>query len=47
MRTHATYYYSRQNCRSYGLSNFVGDITLTVMTGGLWIFWWIIREIKR
>jgi len=33
--------------RRYGLSNLVGDLVLTVMTGGLWVIWWIIREVRR
>lgn len=33
--------------REYGLSNFVGDSCLTLLTGGLWAIWWIIREVTR
>jgi len=33
--------------RGYGLSNLVGDLTLTAATGGVWAIWWIIREVSR
>lgn len=33
--------------RKYGLSNFVGDVMLSLCTGGLWAIWWIIREMRR
>lgn len=39
--------YTKHQCRSYGLSNLVGDITLTCATFGLWGIWWIIREVSR
>jgi len=39
--------YSTKKARGYGLSNLVGDITLTIFTGGVWIIWWIIREVSR
>lgn len=33
--------------RGYGLSNFVGDVLLTIITFGWWAIWWIIREVRR
>ena len=33
--------------RQYGLSNFIGDLVMTGLTGGFWIIWIIIREICR
>lgn len=33
--------------RGYGLSNFVGDVHLTIYTFGLWLIWVIIREVRR
>lgn len=33
--------------RRYGLSNFVGDVHLTIYTFGLWGVWWVIRELRR
>lgn len=38
---------THHNCRSYGLSNLVGDITLIGLTFGLWFIWIIIREVMR
>jgi len=31
----------------YGLFSFLLDGFLTILTGGLWIIWIIIREIRR
>lgn len=51
MKNRHPFYYGpavvSHNCRSYGLSNLVGDITLTVMTAGVWAIWWVIREVSR
>jgi hypothetical protein len=33
--------------RRYGLINFIFDATLTVLTGGLWLIWIFIREMRR
>ena len=35
------------NCRHYGLFNFLVDITLTLVTGGLWLIWIFVREMRR
>lgn len=32
--------------RRYGISNFIGDILLTIVTMGLWLIWVFIREIR-
>lgn len=37
----------QKRARGYGLSNLVGDLVLTAITGGLWGVWWIIREVTR
>jgi len=39
--------YRRVPIRTYGLSNFVGDAVLTCMTGGLWIVWIAVRELRN
>lgn len=33
--------------RRYGLSNFVGDLTLVGATCGFWLIWVILRELNR
>jgi hypothetical protein len=43
----ARYVYTTRRARGYGLSNLTGDILLTILTGGLWLIWWIIREVTR
>ena len=40
-------HYSDGGGRGYGLSNLVGDVVLFGATGGLWIIWVIIRELRR
>lgn len=37
----------RERGRRYGFWNFMLDFFLTLITGGLWIVWIIIREIRR
>jgi hypothetical protein len=32
--------------KKYGFFNFLCDITLTVLTGGLWIIWIFVREMR-
>lgn len=39
-------YYRTRPRRGYGLSNFVGDVTLFGATFGIWGIWIVIREIK-
>lgn len=33
--------------RKYGFWNFIGDVLLTLITGGLWIIWIFVREMRR
>jgi len=33
--------------RRYGLSNLVGDVVLTGVTGGIWLVWVLIREFRQ
>lgn len=33
--------------RRYGLINFLFDVILTVLTGGLWLIWVFVREMRR
>jgi len=33
--------------RSYGLGNFLIDAFLTFITGGFWLIWIFIREMRR
>lgn len=33
--------------RKYGLFNFLIDVVLTCITGGLWIIWIFCREMRR
>lgn len=35
------------NRRRYGLGNFILDAILTVITGGLWLIWIFVREVRR
>lgn len=32
--------------RKYGLFNFFCDIVLTMITGGLWLIWIFVREMR-
>ena len=33
--------------RSYGLGAFLLDLILTFLTGGLWLIWIFVREMRR
>lgn len=33
--------------KKYGFWNFVLDILLTTLTGGFWLIWIFVREIRR
>lgn len=33
--------------KSYGLTNFLFDLTLTFLTGGFWFIWIFVREMRR
>lgn len=34
-------------CRRYGLFNFVLDVLLTFLTGGLFLIWIFVREMRN
>lgn len=38
---------TRKTRRTYGLFNFAWDVILTVLTGGLWLIWIFVREMRR
>lgn len=31
----------------YGFTNFLGDVIMTLLTGGLWLIWIFVREMRR
>ncbi len=33
--------------KSYGMANFFLDAVLTLFTGGLWLIWVFVREMRR
>ena len=33
--------------RHYGFGNFIGDCIMTFITGGLWLIWIFVREMRR
>lgn len=33
--------------RRYGFWNFIGDALLTMFTGGLWLIWIFVREMRQ
>ena len=35
------------NQRRYGFWNFIGDAFMFLITGGLWLIWIFIREMRR
>ncbi len=39
--------YNKCNCRNYGFTNFIGDAVMTVLTGGLWLIWIFVREMRN
>ncbi len=34
------------NRRHYGLGNFIFDVIMTGITGGLWLIWVFVREMR-
>lgn len=38
------YYVER---RRYGCLSFLGDVFMTLITGGLWLIWIFVREMRR
>jgi hypothetical protein len=41
------YQTSYRTVKPYGLFNFIVDICLTALTGGLWLIWVFCREMRR
>jgi hypothetical protein len=39
-----TYYVER---KKYGFWKFVGDCTMVAITGGLWLIWIFVREMRK
>ena len=35
------------NMKTYGVLNFIGDLILVGITGGAWLIWIFIREMRR
>jgi hypothetical protein len=33
--------------RKYGFWNFIGDVIMIALTGGLWLIWIFVREMRR
>ena len=33
--------------KTYGFWNFMGDVLMTCCTGGLWLIWIFVREMRR
>ncbi len=38
---------STRTKRRYGFWNFIGDVLLTLLTGGLWLIWIFVREMRN
>lgn len=38
---------SRNTRRSYGVLNFLFDAILTLVTGGFWLIWVFVREMRN
>lgn len=36
-----------KSAKHYGLFNFIFDVVLTGITGGLWLIWVFVREMRR
>jgi hypothetical protein len=41
------HYYNTRPQKKYGLLNFALDLVLTVFTGGLWLIWIFVREMRN
>jgi hypothetical protein len=39
-------YYMHYPRRHYGVLNFVGDLFMVGLTGGLWLIWIFVREMR-
>lgn len=40
-------YVQTQTPRRYGCMGFFGDLIMTGLTGGLWLIWVFVREMRR
>lgn len=38
---------SARTKRRYGFWNFIGDVLFTLLTGGLWLIWIFVREMRN
>lgn len=41
------YYYPYRHRRQYGALAFLGDLFMIMLTGGLWLIWIFVREMRR
>lgn len=39
--------YMNTPSRNYGCLSFIGDVVMTCLTGGLWLIWVFVREMRR
>jgi len=37
----------QQTKKSYGCLSFLGDAFMTIITGGLWLIWIFVREMRK
>lgn len=42
-----TVYVVQQGRRPYGCLAFIGDVLMTFLTGGLWLIWIFVREMRK
>jgi hypothetical protein len=40
-------YYNVRPRRKYGVGNFILDAFLTIITGGFWLIWVFVREMRN
>lgn len=40
-------YVTQARQREYGFWKFIGDAFMTILTGGLWLIWIFVREMRR
>lgn len=38
---------AQQYARPYGCLGFLGDVIMTIITGGLWFIWIFVREMRN
>ena len=46
-RKTVNYHFHTGSRKRYGLWNFFWDLVLVLITGGLWLIWIFIREMRR